>query len=219
MDEHIRYSIEQIYFEISRAITSASFVKLYRGPGEPDDSEKEAGIKFGAAAISIVFAYATLEAFCNAHLHSKYKLLTPALKKNGWQLGLKNETYHKYFCNDESLGKLIHKDLREKLKVLAAVCNIRPIHESNPALWERLDDIVEEARHFVIHPKPDPEFFNEIMKKIMEKNKFGDYSSVVKEVLVYFYKESESRLPDWLEINQIFRFLSFGDLDKLSRAD
>ena len=86
-EQVFHYNIQQVYLEISRAITSSSFLKLYKKQGEPDRLNKEANIAFAGVAISITFAYAALEAFCNLHLHLKFKEISLEMKKGAWQGG------------------------------------------------------------------------------------------------------------------------------------
>ena len=82
-EQVFRYQVEQIYLEMSRAITNVAFFKLYKKTDEPNDLNKEANTSFAAAAVSIAFAYAALEAFCNGQLHSKYATISPKTKEAG----------------------------------------------------------------------------------------------------------------------------------------
>jgi hypothetical protein len=210
-----RYQVEQIYLEISRAITNVAFFKLYKKKGEPEDVNKEANISFAAVAVSITFAYAALEAFCNGQLHSKYATISPEMKKAGWRWGFKNPEYKKYFENEISFGGLIEKgDLKEKLKVLASVCGISPLHEKQSNLWSQLCQIVEDIRHFIIHPKPYPDAFQETMNRIMKEYKLNKYFQIAENVMKYFYEETNATIPNWLSQNTLFRFLNHGDLVK-----
>jgi len=215
--QDFRYNIQQIYLEISRTISSSAFIKLYKKRGEPDRLNEEASIIFAGTAISITFAYAALEAFCNSHLHSKFKEISPQKNQSGWQWVFRDSEYKKYFDDDATFEELIEKkDLKEKLKALASACNIPSLHEisKNRRLWNQLCQIVEDIRHFIIHPKPYPDTFNKKMTKIMEEYKVGQYFKIVEEVMKYFYEKTKTRPPEWLNRNMLFRFLGSNDLTK-----
>lgn len=215
MSNEVRsYKIESIYLEIARSITRSTLYKLYKKPGEPDDLDKEANIKFGAIAISICFSYATIESFCNIQLYSKYSALTPALKKAGWELGHKNSKYKHYFDDKNSFNGLLFKELKEKLKVLASVCDIEPIHKKDRQLWNDISQICKDMRDFVIHPTPHKEDFQDYMNKIMAEYKPKTYYDVVERALTYFYEETGEEVPVWVRKNVIFRFLNTEDLLK-----
>ena len=131
------------------------------------------------------------------------------------QWGFKNQEYKKYFENEINFEGLLEKvDLREKLKVLASVCNISPLHESEPILWNQLCQTVEDMRHFIIHPKPYPNIFQEKMNSIMVRYKLNQYFKIAEEVIRYFYTNTNATIPDWLNKNTLFRFLNSNDLAK-----
>ena len=213
-----QYNVSQIYLEIARAITSSSLYQLYRNKGEPLDDNNEASIRFARVAITIAFSYASLEAFCNSQLYSKYTIVMET-EHFEWKLGFRDKKYKKYFKNEESLKTLIEQgELKEKLRALASVCNISPLNEANPKLWNSLCQITKEMRDFIIHPKPDPDEFQKKMNKIMEKYKPSDYYKTIEGIFSYFHEQTGREIPEWVKQNTLFSFLDSKDLLRASKC-
>jgi len=96
------------------------------------------------------------------------------------------------------------RDLGTRINVLCDNYDIPRIHEDNPHLWQGLNNLLEEARHFIIHPFPDPAKFQEFMKTVQEKQKYRKWARIAEEVIFHFVKNLKERSPPWLKQNQFF---------------
>ena len=79
----------------------------------------------------------------------------------------------------------------------------RPPHEAIPNAWNKLHQLVETSRHFVIHPYPDTEYFTQNMQRILLETESGTYVQAVEEVLSFLYESSDKPVPSWVTKNQL----------------
>lgn len=209
------YDIAQIYLEIARAITNSSLVTIHRKKRDTENASREPNVQFVPAAIAIVFSYASLEAFCNSQLYSKYRVVNDA-KGSDFSIVFRDIKYNKYFENEDDIKSLIEdENLKTKLKALASVCNIPALHEEKAELWQELCVIIETMRHFIIHPKPYTDDFQKNMDKIMVDYKCSQYSQTVENIVRYFHEKTRTDVPSWVQQNTLFRFLNNQDISRL----
>ena len=215
----MQYNVEQVYLEIARSAAECGFVNLYRKPRQAKDINFENSTRFAGVAISITFAYAAMEAFCNAHLYSicsQIQGLSEAEKKAGWSIKFRHEKHRQHFSNEIMFAELLSEELKEKLKVLASALNIPTIEDIAPKLWGEICSISRDLRNFIIHPEPSAKDFNAKMKKIMEKNAAGKYADIAARAIRHYYEKRKPSvsIPQWLDKNNIFRFLNGQDIEK-----
>lgn len=215
----IQYNVEQVYLEIARSVAQCGFVNIYRKPKEAKDVNFENSIRFAGVAISIAFAYAAMEAFCNAHLHSVYHQfheIPETEKKAGWSFKFRHEKHRQHFSDETTLAELLSEELKEKLKVLASALNIPTIEDAAPKLWGEICVISRDLRNFIIHPDPNTKKFHTNMKKIMEKNAAGKYADIAARAIRHYYEKRRPpvSIPQWLDKNNIFRFLNSRDIER-----
>ena len=212
----VEYLVQQIYLEMSRAIVDCSFIKVSNSDTKLTDASKDANIRFSAVAVSVVFAYGAIEAFCNTSIYQKYneyELLSQVDKTKYWEREHCKPKFKPFFEDDEKFNEILNKaSVQLKLSMLASLYNVSQLQQKKPELWGQLCEFVKTARDFIIHPKPDPVVFQEKMSKIMEKYTFGHSSSIAEAVMKYYYDEAGGEPPSWLKHNEIFKIFKKDNL-------
>jgi hypothetical protein len=99
-------------------------------------------------------------------------------------------------------------DLKDRMKVPWEVDGIRPMHEKRKPLWDQFLDLVENARHFLIHPFPDQTIMQNISKGLFWTEPYLKHPQLASEVIGYSFKEAGRDLPEYLSKNLLFRISS-----------
>ena len=76
----------------------------------------------------------------------------------------------------------------------------------NPILWQEFKELNEISRHFLVHPYPNDQFFNENLKRIGFETPTEKYVNIAQEILLHFHKQGGLNPPDWLKKNTLVRF-------------
>jgi hypothetical protein len=98
------------------------------------------------------------------------------------------------------------RELTERIKTLCRVLSFPFPHDKIPDTWRRLTSFAEVARHFFVHPYPDPTYFQSHMKQIMTATEAGEYVKVAEEILAFLYRSSGKTPPSWVTCNTLLRF-------------
>ncbi len=117
------------------------------------------------------------------------------------------EFYDKFGKLDDftEIRKTKLKELKERVKVLCKEFNYPQIHEANPKLWSDFTGLLENARHFLVHPNPEQEEFHRLAKQlIQDMNLFVKYPEVAANIISYFYTSGKKEVPAYLTSNKIF---------------
>lgn len=219
---NIYLNLTQLYLEMARSI----FTEIHYPPEKTiqetvakEGISPSAGLIFAVTSVTIIYSYLALEAFVNYHLYKIWEASRrnyQALKKNNL---LKRAT-PKYFDFYKAYGSRAEKfkdlkktadlrDLGKRIKVLCEALNIPKIHEADAGLWEDFKGLLEEARHFLVHPFPDPTEFQETIKTILQKEEPGRYVQVTQNIVKHFYSQTGREIPGWVDENELLRLKGF----------
>ena len=75
-----------------------------------------------------------------------------------------------------------------------------------PELWNELVQVVEKNRHYLIHPKPTDEEWDQFISQSMVKNPWSFAPRVASDIIGYFYEDFEADRNEWFRQNQEFSF-------------
>lgn len=67
----------------------------------------------------------------------------------------------------------------------------------------------EEARHFLIHPFPDPKKFQDCMEMIQQKRGLRKWTKIAEGIISHFIISKNKKLPNWLRQNEFFKIKGF----------
>ena len=200
----LTFRLTQCYIEMAR---SAFTTIHHRGAEDRDElvntsaHNPMANVKLALVSMSIIYSYLAIESFTNYQF---------------WQIWAKRNTSDaigKWFQEKfpktkkfEDFKRTRLRDLGVRIKVICDRLGYRQLHKINPTLWQKFKELVEDSRHFLIHPFPDPEVVQEKLGRIMFKKKAGEYVQVACDIIRHFYQENGQEPPLWLDHNLLFRF-------------
>jgi hypothetical protein len=188
------------YLDMARAMFTTTHA--YEGADRecPQLDELNHHAVFAMTAVSIVFSYQALEAWCNAQLH---RIFTGKDKTPDRRLRLCRN-----MAPATNFAELKQKTcLADKIKLLCKACDIRTPHDADSQNWNLFKQVAETVRHFIIHP--DPDSFAGDWSKMMEKNKAGTYAQVTQNIIRHFYNETNTPVPGWVEQSTYFQCRGF----------
>jgi hypothetical protein len=169
---------------------------------------------FAIYSMTIIFSYLAIEAYANYQLHKIWEVCRKTQKtfeeieKKEPKLSRFCQKYAKY-DQFENLKKSNLKNLGERIKTICEIHSFKKIHNINPKLWQDFKDLHEKARHFLIHPLPDPAKFNDMINTKLQNINLGKYVQIAQEIIKHFYKEARLDLPEWIERNKLFAISGF----------
>ena len=200
------YNIPQCYLELARSIFGPLTGK--EALACLDDKERSGrlmNISFSLAALTIANSALGLESFVNSQIywiweqrHDGSEEASRLLNRIGDEERFENYKSHKKMT-----------ELVERIKTLYAILGLEQIHESDPKLWKNVRIIAKDARHFIIHPYPDPEYFSNNMNRILSESTWGLYVETVQGVITDLYKKSGRDVPSWVGTSELFRCRGF----------
>lgn len=203
----VGYNLPAIYLDVARAMVKFCPIKHYEGADTESlpFMEQEHNALFGVMAVTIVFSYQSVEAFCNRYLYEiferkdeqpeRYQRLIHTMQSKG------NSKSSQIGFNDVE-----KKPLEKKINFLCKAWNITTPCEMNPANWSAFLQIGRDMRNFIIHPKPQG--FQESVRELMGKHKAGVYVEVAQNVLRSLSDEMGVSLP-WIEQPKYMKGLGF----------
>lgn len=95
------------------------------------------------------------------------------------------------------------------MKVICEAFKIPKIHEVDAKLWQEFKELLEQARHFLVHPFPDPAKFQNMMNTLLWQRKMGEYTQTTQNVVKHFYNQLGREVPKWVENNTLFLIKGF----------
>ena len=153
-------------------------------------------------SVTIIFSYLSIESFINYHLYRIWE------KRADHSYASKR--FLEIFGAIDDFRKLKTKkkvkELGERIKTLFELLSYPKPHEVNPRLWQDFKDLNEISRHFLVHPYPSDQFFNENLRRIGLETPTEKYVNMAQEILPHFYKQGGLKPPDWLNKNTLVRF-------------
>ncbi len=176
----IQIRVTQEYLEMARA---ASDVKTNRQHTDASKQDKDVTDLWRTTQIaflsaSIIYSYLAVEAFMN------------------WQL---------YRMDVEKFEKLRWTGVKTRIRELCKCVGIRPIHDLDKELWNCFKTLVRDARHFLVHPRPDPDF-DKIIKQLLSKEPI--YPEIASRIIAHFFTETKMPIPSWLRKSELFETLT-----------
>jgi hypothetical protein len=208
--------LTQCYLEMSRSILLANVREKKNKQSEKSPINLDLSFRIAFASLTTIYSYMAIESFMNYALyelwshsrlaHNKIEEINqkfPELKSTP----IYDEFYKKYGYN-ENFIKLKNTELgkiKEKIKILCSNLGFKQIYEVNQPLWQDFLGLLEKTRDFLIHPIPEKEIFNKFCKDLTENDKlFYDYPRIATEIIRYFYLQSKTKPPEFLENNRLF---------------
>lgn len=200
----IQYNLTQDYLEVARASLTQIHGKVPRDaePRVPELSSELANAIFAVISITIVYSFLALESFLNYQLFRLWERRTDGSEESSRfldEFGNVNEFR-------ELKGKEKARELPARLRTICRLLAYPQPHVAIPSTWQRLNDLVEASRHFVVHPYPDAEYFNKNMQRMMTETTAGSYVKVVEEIISFLYTNSGKPAPNWVRKNELLRF-------------
>lgn len=205
MSSTIRFEPERAYLEMARAALPVAILKpnLPESAEEPDWSSLSAtpNTLLAILAQSYVFSYMAVTAWANKQIGVLWKEADRPIQK--------------LYPEANSLGELLNrelKQLKDVLKAISEVHNIKPLHEAEPRIWNDLLQVVERVRHFLTHPVLNQDEFDEIVGEAGTRRSWEFPSTVAEKTIAYFYDANGYPVPDWVHENQEFTIEGFRPL-------
>jgi hypothetical protein len=196
------YNVPQCYLELARSALTSLHSTKKREDILKNYPNEMANALFALVSTSVIYSYMTIEAFVNAQL---YNIWTKRKNSNSYQ----GKKFNSEFSNIQEFESLKKdkkiRELNERIKTLCRLLEYKQIHNEDPKLWQEFNELIDKARHYLIHPFPDPQKFNETMKTILEQNKAGLYVEVAEKIINYLYSQAKRDAPDWLKENKLLK--------------
>lgn len=193
----LTFRLTQCYIEMARS----AFTTIHHRDAERRDDLQKANVILALVSMSIIYSYLAIESFTN------YQLWRIWAKRNTSDVaGQRFQARFGEITKFENLKRTDVRELGARSKVLCDLLGYRQVHKVNPTLWQKFKELVEDSRHFLIHPFPDPEVVQEKLRRIMAKTKAGEYVEVACGMIRHLYQEGRQEPPLWLERNLLFRF-------------
>lgn len=198
------YDLTHCYLEVARgAMTtvhhpSGSLDEVFTAHGH----SPLANAILALASVSVIYSFLSIESFINYQLFRLWERRHDGTGETARFLQELGDVA--VFQSLKSHAKA--RELTERLKTLCRVLGYRQPHEAIPDTWRRLNELVATSRHFLVHPYPDPGYFNSNMQRIMDETKAGEYVRVVEETLGHLYSQSRKVPPRWLTKSTLLRF-------------
>lgn len=213
------------FLEMARSV----FTHIYAPKDKKEvkiDSKNEqhyAGIIFSMTTATVIYSYMAIESFINYRLYKLWEdsrdvhaTVERAVERNpALQIVPRLDDFYNSYGKENEFEKLSRtdlSDLKTRVKVVIDGLEIRQIHSTNPQLWSDFNQLLTQARHFLIHPFPDPTKFQEIMKKLLMETPAGKYAETAASIIKHFYEEKKDTPPDWIEKNTVFKIAGFESL-------
>jgi len=212
----LQYNLTQDYLEVARAALTQIHGKVPVGEDEPAPplSNQLGNAIFSVVSITIVYSFLALESFLNYQLFRLWARRTDGSEESNRFLSELGDVSE--FIRLKSNDKV--REVPARLKTVCRLLAYPPPHEAIPATWQRLNDLVEASRHFVVHPFPDADYFNKNMRRMMTETTTGSYVRVVEEVISFLYTKGGKTVPAWVTGNQLIQFRGVDLLPVQGRA-
>lgn len=160
-----------------------------------------AGIIFSMISLTVIYSFLAVEAFVNYQLYRIWR------RRNGTDLSaLRFRERFGEVPRFEDLRLTDVRELAERVKALCYLLGYAKVHEKNPRGWQDFKSLLKQARHFLVHPIPDPERFQAALATMLTKTPVGTYVRAAQGIIGHFYAEGHLVEPRWLQANEIMQF-------------
>ena len=141
------------------------------------------------ASQSVIYSYLAIEAWTNEYLfyawersrecHEAVEQIHPDVRKREGIIPSLDWFYRAYGYHEFSeLRNTDIQELKERIKVVCRALEIDPIHEANPELWRRFNQLLVPARMFLTHPIQKNDDMNEIAQSILIRNPLREWADI-----------------------------------------
>jgi len=209
--------ISQAYLELARSYVGAIAHSETTDVSNPEQAEldNQATTSFAFAALSTIFSYMAIEAFVNyelfkiwQHARIAHDAIEKIQKTNASMPPVPvYDGFHKKYGHINDFTQLKNSDLvelKERIKVICEANGLPKIHETNSTLWNEFNDLLKETRHALVHPNPDDVVFAKTTQCVFSPDLYKKYPRIASDVIAYFYRAANVKVPDYLERNQLF---------------
>lgn len=201
----LQISLSHVYLEMARAVFSHGSSEI------TDGAAQDYPTIFGLLSLTILYSYLAVESFINYHFYTIYQHAVKAhqeCEKLG-NLSANDEivpTYNDFFRHyGDTPLKSIRLKLKEKIKAVCSAYEISQIYDVDPQLWQDFCDILKTSRDFLVHAIPDPQIFQEHMRKLVAETTTGKYVEIATGIIKYFYERFDKEPPQWLNQNELIQ--------------
>lgn len=198
----IVYDPPHCYLEMARAAMMSLHHPLRKEFVERYGESPVANVMFSIVSMTIIYSYLAIEAFANGWLYQMWRDRDAgsADARRFVEVFGEVDTFEDLRRHDRG------RELGSRVSALCDILAIRRLHDANPQLWQKFNDVVEQSRHCLVHITPSPERFRPLMKRIMEGTRSGEYYEVAQEMIGYFLAETGTEEPEWLKRNTLLDF-------------
>lgn len=200
----LQYNLTQDYLEVARAALTQIHGKVPTGEEQvvPQLSNDLANAIFSVVSITIVYSFLALESFLNYQLFQLWAQRNDGSEESARFLSELGDVPE--FVRLKGNDKV--REVPARLKTICRLLGYPMPHEAIPHTWQRLNDLVEASRHFIVHPFPDTDYFNKNLRRMMTETTAGSYVGVIEEIISFLYIKSGRAVPAWVTENQLIRF-------------
>ncbi|MGA9363007.1 MAG: hypothetical protein WBW16_01415 [Bacteroidota bacterium] len=208
--------VSQAYLEMARSYVDALAHSTTADPAAPPKgrSQQWATTTFAFASLTTVCSYMAVEAFTNHELYEIWHLSrlsrdqAEQMKRDNVSIIPTYDRFYKEYGHVDEFVKLKDhglSDLKDRMKTVWEAEEIPPMHEKNKVLWDQFLDLVERARHFLIHPFPDQMLVQKISERLFWTEPYVKHPQLASDVIGYSFKEAGRPLPEYLSRNRLFK--------------
>ena len=187
-ESKITYNVTQCYLEMARAVYTKWRLPIAREFSSDRQLKSLVGqFSFLIVSLTVIYSYLAIEAWVNYWLHEIWQQCRV-------DSGKKYPAFPQKYRQVNEFTKLKGtelRDLKERIKVLCDSYQVARIDRSNPKLWQDFNDLLEEARHFLIHPFPDPKKFQDCMEMIQQKRGLRKWTKIAEGIISHFIIKQE----------------------------
>lgn len=217
MSDEIKIKLSQIYLELARGflfsnVRSKPLDELIQNEEFKDDNST---FLFGIASVVTLYSFMAVEAFINYSVFELLKHSQLAKEKidelNKKYPNMNAVPTYKGFSdvygdmeNFADIRRTKLRELKERIKVLCKEFNYKQIHEVKPQLWTDFTGLLEQTRHFIVHPNPEEKEFQKYSKSlIQDSNIIIKFPEIAASIISYFYESGKKEIPEYLTSNKI----------------
>ncbi|HEX3035036.1 MAG TPA: hypothetical protein VHT73_07855 [Thermodesulfobacteriota bacterium] len=199
------FNLTHSYLEVARA--AAGPLPFVHSSGSLDHVLKEHGHNplanaiLGIVSISVIYSYLAIEAHVNYQLYR--------LWERRHNESVESKRFLQILGNEKSFnvyrGHPKVRELPSRVKTLCTLMGYQKPQEAVPKIWQEFMELSRAARHFLVHPVPDPKGVQNNMKRILHDLPTGKWVDVATELIAFLYNQAGMEKPEWLIKNVLIR--------------
>jgi hypothetical protein len=217
MSNTINIKLSQIYLELARGflysnVRSRPIDELMEDKSFTDNNST---FILGIASVITLYSYMAIEAFANYHVFELLKHSQLAKEKIDELIKehphIKAVPNYKEFSDDygsmdnfADIRKTNLRELKERIKRLCQELHYPQIHEVKSELWNDFTGLLEQTRHFIVHPNPEDKEFQKHLKILVQDPKLLiKFPEIAANIIKHFYEFGKKEIPEYLTSNKI----------------